>query len=257
MTSGVWFCRGRPNPSAPGQLLVAVTMPSIRKQIWRDPLFAQAAFYELVPGEGQTSTRLPGKGGNPFRSDPTRTDPRIPWRKGGTPGSGSRAYGPAGPAAFGMEEQLSLLKRLWEQGLITEDYRAKNSSCWTGCERDDCRREFLTCPSTLRARSRQTGSPSERHLMSHPPHPCPGNGPSRRGDDWSTLFAEVLLAQLDLRPGLTILDIACGHGIPAFYLVEQVGLTGSVLGIDASRGQVANARTLQRGERCPGSGLIV
>ena len=67
-------------------------------------------------------------------------------------------------------------------------------------------------------------------------------------DDWSTPFAEVLLAQLDLRPGLTILDIACGHGIPAFYLAEQVGPTGSVTGIDASRGQIASARTIQRGD---------
>ena len=66
-------------------------------------------------------------------------------------------------------------------------------------------------------------------------------------DDWSTPFAEVLLEQLDLRPGLSILDIACGHGIPAFYLAEQVGPTGSVVGIDASRSQVASARAIQRG----------
>ena len=67
-------------------------------------------------------------------------------------------------------------------------------------------------------------------------------------DDWSTPFAEVLLQQLDLRPGLTILDVASGHGIPAFYLAEQVGPTGTVVGIDASRGQVANARAIQRSE---------
>ena len=67
-------------------------------------------------------------------------------------------------------------------------------------------------------------------------------------DDWSTPFAEVLLGQLDLRPGLTILDIASGHGIPAFYLAEQVGKTGTVVGIDASRSQVASARAIQRGE---------
>src|SRR5690606_35268216 len=67
-------------------------------------------------------------------------------------------------------------------------------------------------------------------------------------DDWSTPFAEVLLEQLDLRPGLSILDIASGHGIPAFYLAEQVGPTGSVTGIDASRSQVASARAIQRGE---------
>lgn len=67
-------------------------------------------------------------------------------------------------------------------------------------------------------------------------------------DDWSTPFAELLLEQLDLRTGLRILDIASGHGIPAFYLAERVGPTGSVIGIDASRSQVASARAIQRAE---------
>ena len=84
--------------------------------------------------------------------------------------------------------------------------------------------------------------------MNRPSASSSSRWPLPADDDWSTPFAELLLEQLDLRPGLTILDIACGHGIPAFYLAEQVGPTGSVLGIDASRGQVANARTIQRGE---------
>jgi SAM-dependent methyltransferase len=41
------------------------------------------------------------------------------------------------------------------------------------------------------------------------------------------------------------LDIASGHGIPAFYLAEQVGPTGEVLAIDVSAGQVARARAIQ------------
>lgn len=64
-------------------------------------------------------------------------------------------------------------------------------------------------------------------------------------DYWSTPFAESLLHHLDLRPGLRILDIACGHGIPAFYLAEQVGSTGEVRAIDVSVGQVARARAIQ------------
>lgn len=44
---------------------------------------------------------------------------------------------------------------------------------------------------------------------------------------------------------MTILDVASGHGIPAFYLAEQVGATGQVLGIDLSEGQVASARAVQ------------
>jgi SAM-dependent methyltransferase len=69
-------------------------------------------------------------------------------------------------------------------------------------------------------------------------------------DYWSTPFAEALLRHLDLFPGATILDIASGHGIPAFYLAEQVGPTGQVLGIDLSSGQIACARAIQ-GEQLP------
>lgn len=64
-------------------------------------------------------------------------------------------------------------------------------------------------------------------------------------DDWSTPFAESLLQHLDLRPGATIFDIASGHGIPAFYLAEQVGPTGQVLAIDLSEHQIARARAIQ------------
>jgi len=64
-------------------------------------------------------------------------------------------------------------------------------------------------------------------------------------DYWSTPFAESLLQHLDLSPGAVILDIASGHGIPAFYLAEQVGPTGQVLAIDLSGRQVESARAIQ------------
>jgi len=64
-------------------------------------------------------------------------------------------------------------------------------------------------------------------------------------DYWSTPFAESLLRHLDLGPGLRILDIASGHGIPAFYLAEQVGPTGTVTAIDLSMGQVMRAKSIQ------------
>lgn len=69
--------------------------------------------------------------------------------------------------------------------------------------------------------------------------------PLPKHDYWSTPFAESLLQHLDLRPGLKILDVASGHGIPAFYLAEQVGSSGEVLAIDVSAGQVARARAIQ------------
>jgi SAM-dependent methyltransferase len=64
-------------------------------------------------------------------------------------------------------------------------------------------------------------------------------------DYWSTPFAESLLQHLDLSPGAVILDIASGHGIPAFYLAEQVGPMGQVLAIDLSGRQIERARAIQ------------
>jgi SAM-dependent methyltransferase len=64
-------------------------------------------------------------------------------------------------------------------------------------------------------------------------------------DYWSTPFAESLLQHLNLCPGAAILDIASGHGIPAFYLAEQVGPAGQVLAIDLSGRQVESARAIQ------------
>jgi SAM-dependent methyltransferase len=64
-------------------------------------------------------------------------------------------------------------------------------------------------------------------------------------DYWSTPFAESLLQHLNLYPGASILDIACGHGIPAFNLAEQVGPTGQVLAIDLSGRQIESARVIQ------------
>jgi len=64
-------------------------------------------------------------------------------------------------------------------------------------------------------------------------------------DYWSTPFAESLLRHLDLYPGATVLDVAGGQGIPAFYVAEQVGSGGQMLSIDVSAGQVARARSIQ------------
>jgi SAM-dependent methyltransferase len=69
--------------------------------------------------------------------------------------------------------------------------------------------------------------------------------PLPKHDYWSTPFAESLLRHLDLHPGIRILDVASGHGIPAFYLAEQVGPSGQVLAIDVSHHQVARARAIQ------------
>ena len=64
-------------------------------------------------------------------------------------------------------------------------------------------------------------------------------------DYWSTPFAESLLSKLDLVPGSTILDVACGSGLPTFYLAHHVGSTGKIIGLDVNEAQLARARAYQ------------
>ena len=69
--------------------------------------------------------------------------------------------------------------------------------------------------------------------------------PLPENDYWSTPFAEVLLHSLDLFPGATVLDVASGSGLPAFYLAEQVGPEGRVLAIDINQRGALRARSVQ------------
>ena len=64
-------------------------------------------------------------------------------------------------------------------------------------------------------------------------------------DYWSTPFAETLLTKLDLFTGASILDVACGSGLPTFFLAHKTGPTGKVLGLDMNIAQLARARAFQ------------
>ncbi|GJL65830.1 MAG: hypothetical protein NPIRA05_08010 [Nitrospirales bacterium] len=79
----------------------------------------------------------------------------------------------------------------------------------------------------------------------HSPSPPLGLTELPQKDYWSTPFAESLLSHLDLSQGLTVLDIACGSGLPTFYLAHHVGQTGKVVGLDRSETQLVRARTYQ------------
>ena len=69
--------------------------------------------------------------------------------------------------------------------------------------------------------------------------------PLPENDPWSTPFAKLLMRQLELQPGDTVLDIAAGGGIPAFHLAEHVGPRGKVLAVDVHHAQIARARSIQ------------
>ena len=83
-----------------------------------------------------------------------------------------------------------------------------------------------------------------------PPRSFPEAPPSwlcelPKKDPWSRPFAESLLSHLDLQAGLTVLDVNCGDGIPAFYLAHHVGSAGHVLAIDINESQLMRARAVQ------------
>lgn len=48
--------------------------------------------------------------------------------------------------------------------------------------------------------------------------------------------------QMHLRPGLTILDVACGTGENFQYLLDGLGPTGTVIGTDFSKNMLAHAK---------------
>jgi len=122
VTSGAWFAGEGGIQLRLANCRIAVTMPSIRRQIWKDPLFAQAGtFYEVVPGEGQSLTRAIRGGGNPFHSDPEELVIEYHGATATSPPPVSSEPSAHQVPSRLLEEQLSLLKRLREQGLITED----------------------------------------------------------------------------------------------------------------------------------------
>jgi ubiquinone/menaquinone biosynthesis C-methylase UbiE len=87
-----------------------------------------------------------------------------------------------------------------------------------------------------------TPIPPNSSLKKSPP---PGLCELPKKDPWSTPFAESLLSHLDLAEGAIILDVACGDGIPAFYLAHRVGPNGRVIAIDRNEAQLARARAVQ------------
>jgi len=73
-------------------------------------------------------------------------------------------------------------------------------------------------------------------------------------------FAEpirrVCIARLGLKPGDTVLDVACGTGLSIARLRQQVGPDGRVIGIEQSAEMLAQARELVDRERWTNVELI-
>jgi len=54
----------------------------------------------------------------------------------------------------------------------------------------------------------------------------------------------LLLRLTSAQPGESVLDVACGTGLITLPVAEQVGSTGSVLGVDISQGMIEGARAV-------------
>lgn len=57
-------------------------------------------------------------------------------------------------------------------------------------------------------------------------------------------FAEVIIDELDIMPGESVLDVACGTGIVARLARERAGATARVVGVDVSPPMIAVARRI-------------
>lgn len=72
LTSGAWFVDHDQIHLLLANYQVTVTMPSIRNQVWSNPLAAQPGlFYELVPGDHQKILPFAQGGSASFHSEPT------------------------------------------------------------------------------------------------------------------------------------------------------------------------------------------
>ncbi len=125
ITNGSWFTKGDALHLVLANYRIAVTLPGIRMLLWEEPLRTQAGLtYELVPGEHQTGVQSKSEGAGPFGAPPP-SQVAIQYRtivQPDIPSGPSSVVPPPHPGGdHSLEERLERLKRLWEQGLITEE----------------------------------------------------------------------------------------------------------------------------------------
>lgn len=73
---------------------------------------------------------------------------------------------------------------------------------------------------------------------------------------WGARFGLFLLNNLELRPDLQILDLACGTGFPLFELAHMYGTTCQITGVDSWKGAIERARTKLNFYRLPNVQIV-
>lgn len=141
VTTGGWFVNGEFLHFVLANYRFAVTMPGVRERLWQDPLRTEAGpFYEFAPGEHQTVAEEQRSSRRLFFTTlPSLTIAYKPLLLGEPAFLPAARSAPAGsdsssspnrtsPAKLSLEERLQTLKRLKDQGLITdEEYRIKRT----------------------------------------------------------------------------------------------------------------------------------
>ena len=139
VTSGGWFVNGQSLHFILANYRYAVTMPTVLELVWRDPMWTKAGpFYDLVPGDHQTVAAEEGSvpklfsltlpvlsiAYKPLLLGEPLASPAVSNAVAGS--EVSPRPGNASPPRASLEERLQILKRLRDQGLITdEEYRTK------------------------------------------------------------------------------------------------------------------------------------
>jgi hypothetical protein len=134
ITSGGWFMEESHLHLLLANYRYAVTAPNIRELVWENPLSSQVNLYELVPGDHQTVIQHKEGGllNAPVNELSIAYQPLLlaePLPKAALPdGSRTSLLPQAQSIQPSLEERLKVLKRLYDQGLITEaEYRSKRS----------------------------------------------------------------------------------------------------------------------------------
>lgn len=139
VTSGGWFVKGPSLHLVLANYRYAVTMPAVRELFWQDPMWTEAGpFYDLVPGEHRTvveeegfhrrlvSSSLPSLSIEYKQMLLAESVSSSNPQKSQTPGTVSPSPSQTSRPGLSLEEGLQMLKRLRDQGLITdEEYRTK------------------------------------------------------------------------------------------------------------------------------------
>ncbi len=134
ITTGGWFMEGSHLHLLLANYRYAVTAPNIRELVWENPLSSQVNLYELAPGDHQTVIQHKEVGvlSASVNEISIAYQPLLlaePLSKAALPdGSSASRLPQAQTNQPSMEERLKVLKRLRDQGLITEEeYRNKRS----------------------------------------------------------------------------------------------------------------------------------